>query len=177
MSFFDFFKPKATSPKSSTATVQSPQKANANTLTVKVVGTKYQDQSKILSLGKLNSDYSLDKRSLIKKYPGGTTQYEYGFPPYKATFEFEPTNEHDPNAIKVLIQGIHVGYVKKGSCARIRNLVNQNKIADISAQIKGGKCKDLGLFCGIDEKPTSTDYELEKRSGEIYITLTLTLSE
>lgn len=177
MGIFDFFKPKKTSSKPSTTTVKSSQQKSANTLTVKVVGTEYRDQTQILSLGTLNSDYKLDKQNLIKKYHGDTIQYEYNFPAYKATFEFEPTNEYDPNAIKVLIQGIHVGYVKKGSCARIRNLINQNKILDISAEIRGGKSKNLYSTCGIGEKPTSKDYVLERNSDEFRITLTLKLFE
>ena len=166
----DVLKPKATTPKSNT-------KAKSNTLTARVAGTSYRDTKSILTLGKPNPDYQLDKRALIKKFPDGHTVYEYIFPEYEASLEFEPANEHDPNAIKVLIEGIHVGYIKKGSCSRIRNLINQNKILSITATIYGGNCKDLICNCGIGEKPTSADYEFEKSKGDIGISLELKLSE
>lgn len=172
MGLFDFLKSK---PKAE----PQPQVAqqSSTTLTVKVVGTEYRDVNAIMALGKPNPDFNLDKRGLIKKFPDGATVYEYVFPEYTGSFEFEPTNEHDPKAIKVLVQGLHVGYVKKGSCSRIRNLINQNEIISISAKIYGGNNKDLICMAGIDEKPTSTDYELEKNKDNFGVTLTLTIVE
>ena len=185
MSIFDFLRSKKSVAPTCTPTgdklspVPESPSGLMRTLTVKVAGTKDGDQSKIKSLGTRNPDYALDKRALIKKYPDGKTIYEYSFPPLNATFEFEPTNEYDPNAIKVLIQGIHVGYVKRGSCTRIKNLILQEKIIDISAKIRGGKGKDLFLTCVLEEneKPSSTDYDLEKVSSDFFISLTLTLRE
>ena len=152
--------------------------STSNTLTVKVTGTNYRNQQEILSLGKLNPDYSLNKLAMIKKYPQGIDVYEYVFPSYTASFEFEPTNEFDPNAIKVLIQGIHVGYVKKGSCARIKKLINQSKIESISAKIYGGNNKSLYIAGECDNKKVvSTDYEFENNSSDVHIILTLALIE
>ena len=147
-------------------------------LTVKVVGTEYRDIERIKTLGTINEDFSLDKKGLFKKYPEGCTVSEYDFPKCVAEFEFEPTNEHDPNAIKVLIKGIHVGYVKKGSCARIRNLINQDKIKSISATIKGGNYKSLftsEIF--VDENPKISDFNFEKGKNDFRIILELALKE
>lgn len=172
MGLFDLFKKKETT---APVPMQAQETQKAKTLTAKVVGTKYHDYDKILALGTLNPDYSLDKRGMIKKYPDGHTAYEYIFPELKATLEPEPTNEEDPNAIKVLLNGLHAGYIKKGSCSRIKNLIAKNEIVDVIASIRGGNSKILSYTCGIDEKPTSTDYEFEKEKGDIYIDLTLML--
>jgi len=150
---------------------------SGNSLTVNVTGTNYRNQKEILSLGKINAEYSLDKRALIKKYPDGVTVYEYNFPTYAATFEFEPTNEHDPNAIKVLIKGIHVGYVKKGSCSRVRNLISQNNIKSISAKIYGGKSKCLYISGIYDDDEETKYFEFEKDNRDFKIVLTLTLTK
>ena len=37
--------------------------------------------------------------------------------------EEEPTNQYDPNAVKVLINGVHVGYIKAGSCTHAKNVM------------------------------------------------------
>lgn len=44
----------------------------------------------------------------------------------KITFQFEPTNEYDPNAIKILANGRHEGYVSERNCAMIREIINKN---------------------------------------------------
>lgn len=49
----------------------------------------------------------------------------------------EPTNQHDPNAIMVLINGIHVGYVPQGETQFVRQFLNAP--AEISAKITGGE--------------------------------------
>lgn len=152
-------------------------KSNKNILTVKVAGVNYRNKKEIESLGSINDEIKLKKADAIKKYPDGCTIYEYSFPLYEAEFQFEPTNEHDPNAIKVLINKIHVGYVKKGSCSRIKNLINNNKILSNSAKIYGGKYKSLDCYCGEGEKPKASDYIYESNNEEYGVILTLTLKE
>ena len=38
---------------------------------------------------------------------------------------------------------MHVGYIKKGSCTHVKNLLKSGKIAKIDAEIHGGKYKLL----------------------------------
>lgn len=56
----------------------------------------------------------------------------------------EPENLHDPNAIKVLIDGYHVGYIKSGSCAHVRQLIDGGLIHHLSATIYRGEDDDSG---------------------------------
>lgn len=168
MPFWNLFKKKANSisPVPLPAEPQPKEQVKSTTISAKVAGTKYRDQKEIRSLGHKNEDFLLTKKELIKKFPDGATIDEYKYPPCKASLEFEPTNEYDPNAIKVLIDGIHVGYIKKGSCSRIKKLISQGKIESITAQIRCEKFKSLECYVGIDEKPTYSDYVLETYSSE-----------
>lgn len=177
MGLFDFLKPKkpvtsqATVPVTSTNSI-SPQSKD---ITVKVTGTKYTNINEIESLGKKNPDYSLTRAQLIKKFPEGERIDEFIYPKYPARFEFEPTNEYDPNAIKVFIKNVHVGYVKRGSCSRIRNLITNDKIISITAKISSKNTKYLYCY---DDDDEIREYELETAKGDSpFIKLTVSVKE
>lgn len=113
---------------------------STKTITHKIAGvTFYKDN--ILSFAIQNSQYSLTKKQMIDSDLYDV--YEYNFKTGKTELIPEPTNQYDPNAIKVLIDGKHVGYIKKGSCKHVLNLINQNRIVNIESIIKGGNYKTL----------------------------------
>jgi hypothetical protein len=130
----------------------------------KVAGTSFR-QDAFSELNKeLNPDYNLSKSQLINAGLVDEFVYQYTFNPKSVELMPEPSNEHDPNAIKVVVDGVHIGYIKKGSCAHIRNLMANDGIKSIEAKIYGGKYKVVNSFnCGDDEKP---DYELESGNDE-----------
>jgi hypothetical protein len=133
-----------------------------------VAGTSYR-QKEIQAMGKINPDYALDKRGLLKRWPQGVTVYEYTFSPKKAELVPEPENPHDPKAIKVLVDGAHVGYIKAGSCSHIHKLLRENRIQSIKPSIIGGKYKELFSF---DQNARrSEDFELEKGSSPFGVRL------
>lgn len=52
----------------------------------------------------------------------------------------EPTNEFDPNAIYLEFKGKKLGYIKKGSTARVRNLLKEDhkiKVIFFGGNVKG----------------------------------------
>lgn len=106
----------------------------------KVAGVAHYKEN-ILSFAQSNAQYSLSKKEMIANDFG--TVYEYSFRTGKTELIPEPTNQYDSNAIKVMIDGKHVGYIKKGSCKHIINLLNQNQIERIESKISGGKFKCL----------------------------------
>lgn len=130
----------------------------------KVAGTSFR-QDAFSELNKeLNPDYNLSKSQLINAGLIDEFVYQYTFNPQSVELIPEPSNEHDPNAIKVVVDGVHIGYIKKGSCAHIRNIMANDGIKSIEAKIYGGKYKIVNSFdCGEDEK---TDYELESGNDE-----------
>lgn len=118
------------------------QKAEISAKNYKVAGvTHYQDN--ILSLAIENPDYYLNKKEIINSGLENTKIYQYDFCPNQTELIPEPDNPHDPNAIKVIVDKKHVGYVKAGSCKHILKLIKEEKIERIDCEIYGGKYKKL----------------------------------
>lgn len=135
----------------------------------KVAGTSYR-QDAIRAMGKKNPDFALTKRDLFKRYRGEPV-HEYIFSPRTAELVPEPDNPHDPKAIKVLVDGVHVGYIKAGSCAHIHKLLQEDRIERIESSIFGGKCKYL---CSYDaDAKRLEDYDLEKDEAPFGVRLNI----
>lgn len=107
-----------------------------------VAGTSYH-RDELLELAHENEDYHLSKKELEEEYYGTDPIYQYEFFPDKVELVPEPTNEYDPNAIKVIVDGQHIGYIKKGLCNHIHKLINENRIMSIDCDIYGGNYKEL----------------------------------
>jgi hypothetical protein len=148
---------------------KSPQVGENKTVRHKVAGTSFR-QAAIKTMGKKNPDFALTKAELFKR--GLTEVYEYTFQPRKAELLPEPENPEDPNAIKVLIDGVHVGYIKAGSCAHVRKLLQENRIEKIEPQIVGGKSKFLVTY-DADAKRLD-DYTLERSDSSFGVHLNIT---
>lgn len=138
--------------------------------THKVAGTSYR-QDAIRAMGEKNPDFALTKRDLFKRGLDAPV-YEYTFNPTKAELIPEPENPHDPNAIKVLVDGVHVGYIKAGSCAHILKLLQEDRIERITPTIFGGKYKHLCTY-DADAKRLE-DYDLEKDESPFGVSLQIT---
>lgn len=131
----------------------------------KIAGTSYRIND-ILTLAVENDDYLLSKKDMINDFLYDKKIYQYEFFIHKTELIPEPDNPYDPNAIKVIMDGVHVGYIKKGSCAHVKNLMNSGTILSIKGSIYGGKYKYLAKTVELygDEKPS--DFELEKDETE-----------
>lgn len=133
----------------------------------RVAGTSFR-MTDIMSLGVENDDYSLTKRMMIDEGLIGERVYKMDFYAYDVELLPEPENPEDPRAIRVVVDDVHIGYIKKGSCAHIHNLLREGKIESIECEIKGGQYKILLEDC--DEYGKDT-YELEKDEAPIYADL------
>lgn len=137
------------------------------TETHKVTGmTHHMDN--IMNLASENYNYSLTKRELIDEDIVNERVYEYEFYTTKTELIPEPDNPYDPNAVKVIVDGEHVGYIKKGSCSHILKLLREDMIEKIDAEIKGGKYK-IVLY---DYEDT---YTLEKNDAPVSVHLSITV--
>jgi hypothetical protein len=136
-----------------------------------VAGINYH-QEDLQAMGRKNPDYDLNKRELLKRWPKGVTVYEYTFSPTKAELVPEPDNPKDPKAIKVLIDGVHVGYIKAGSCAHIHRLIRENRIQKIEPKIIGGKYK--AVFSLDVNARHIEDFDFEKGTTLIGVRLEIT---
>ena len=90
-----------------------------------------------------NDDYSLSAKELSEIYDVGDRVFEYSFDDCNASLIPEPTNEHDPNAIRVEVKGILIGYIKRGSCSHVKNLLKSPDFDHIKVEIGGGNYKRL----------------------------------
>ncbi len=134
--------------------------------THKVAGTNYR-QDAIKAMGTKNPDYAKTERALRDAGLTDEWVYEYEFAPQKVELVPEPDNPHDPKAIKVVVDGVHIGYIKAGSCAHVHKLLDADRIARITCFIGGGKSKGLIQDC-------EGEYILEEGETPFHARLTIT---
>lgn len=140
----------------------------------KVAGTSFR-QKEIETLGEENSSYYCSKRELIEDCMTDERIYQYDFFPVSVQLVEDPDNEYDSNAIKVIIDNVHVGYIKKGSCSHIKNLLRHNKISSIAANISGGKYKYISSDYDVDKDKGV--YTMETGSVGYFISLDISVNE
>ena len=109
------------------------------TYTFKCTGMSYhQDAFKAIEVK--NPDYSLSYSELKDTYEPYERIYQKEYPVNMLSFEFE-NNEYDENAVKVMADGHHVAYIKKGSCSQVKNLLKSPLLKNVTVEIAGGKYK------------------------------------
>lgn len=138
--------------------------------TYKVSGiTHYMDN--IMALAVENSDYSLPKKKLIETLTGEKKIWKYEFPAAQVKLIPEPDNAYDPNAIKVIADGKHVGYIKAGSCSHMLKCIREQRIVSIGCKIGGGPYKILREDYDIDKDKQI--FTLEKGDAYYYVHLSV----
>ena len=137
-----------------------------NMETHKVAGISYRKDA-VMSFAVENEYYNMTKKQIIDGGMEDAVIYKYEFPDLPAEFVFEPDNEYDPNAIAIYVEGKKIGYVKKGSTAHIRNLINAGKIKSALCRFSGGPSK---FYDSVEE-------ELQKNDDDFGAKITLTLNE
>lgn len=106
----------------------------------KVAGTTYHLDA-IMELAEDNPDYDMTQREIIDAGMEEERIYQYTFPDSPVELVDDPDNESDPNAIKVLVAGQHIGYIKRGSTGRIHKLQRSDRVLGVTAEIYGGRYK------------------------------------
>lgn len=139
-----------------------------------VTGTSHY-QNNIESLGTENYAFELSKKELIEEGYEDDKIYSYNFYPSNVELIEEPDNPYDPNAIKVVIDDVLVGYIKKGSCSHIKKLLHSGKIKKIDADIYGGKYKML--YSEFDDEKDKEVYYIEKDKSDYYVIIEISIEE
>lgn len=155
-------------------TVPSPKFSDATYKTENhhVAGVTFQGrQEQIKQMGFENDDYHLPKKDFIDTFSEYEKVYAIDFDPVNVELIEEPDNPHDPNAIKVVIDGIHVGYIKSGSCAHIKKLLHTGSIISMSAEIHGGDYKYFSEE--YDEDKCDNVCKIKKGSSKFFVALQL----
>lgn len=99
----------------------------------------YQDT--LLSLMQHNIDFDMSNADIKDAYEEGEKIPEYVYKSFEVKLIPEPTNVYDANAIQVLFNGQLVGYVKKGSCSHVKNLMKDAYFSVSVSDIGVGKYK------------------------------------
>lgn len=150
--------PAAQSQRAEATGAHTPSKPRAVFERHKLGGTSFRLDA-IMDLAEDNPDYDMSKREIIDAGMEGERIYQYKFPVGPVELVDEPENEHDPNAIKVLVAGQHIGYIKRGSTGRIHNLQRSGRVLGVTAEIYGGKYKVVTCY---DDDDGVEQYELIK---------------
>lgn len=137
-----------------------------------VSGTSFREKA-IESLAYENSFYSLKKNDFIEMFSEDERAYQYTFAPSTVELQEELDNKYDSNAIKVVIDGVHVGYIKSDSCLHIKKLLHSDSIISISAQIHGGKYRCYYEYFDDDAMDYRTRMKTERHNYSITIVLKL----
>ena len=121
-------------------------KLTADQETHKVAGVSFR-QDALKSLGKKNPDFKKTKQQLLDAGMAEKRIFEYTFAPEKVELIQEPDSPYSENgnAIKVVVDGQHIGYIKSGSSAHVRKLLEADQIQRVDCFIGGGKEKTVTL--------------------------------
>jgi len=150
--------------------IPQPKKEPPKTKTFKVAGIS-SHREKVLNIASENSDYDMGKRAIIEAGLANERIYKYEFYPSKVELVPEPDNPHDPKAVKVVVDGEHIGYIKEGSRSHVLNLLSQNLIKKIDCEIYGGNYKILSWDEFDDEDPGEIEKDATEFGAKVIITL------
>lgn len=138
--------------------------------TYRVAGTTFHADN-IMNLAVENPDYDCSKKELIDDSLINERVWQYEFDPTDVKLVPEPENPEDTNAIKVVVDGEHIGYIKSGFCAHIHKLLKENRILSISCKIGGGPYKYISEE--YDEDKDKDVFVLERGRANFFATLTI----
>lgn len=117
--------------------VKNPEYVNK---TYRATGMEHRMDS-LMSLSFDNPDYKLSKQEIVDQGLTDERIFQKEFIATKIELVPEPDNPYDKNAIKVVADGRHIAYIKRGSCAHLLNVINEGRLLCISADIGGGRYK------------------------------------
>ena len=135
----------------------------------RVAGVSYHEKE-IRAMAFDNDTYLMSKADLIDSGFVDEKIYKFDFDPSSVEVVPEPDNLEDPKAMKVIVDGVHIGYIKKGKTGRFRSLL-KNQGVKISASIAGGKYKYISEH--YDDYRDKEIYEIESGDDPFYIRLTV----
>lgn len=161
--------PQTTTEKVEEGSIDEPEVDYINK-TYRVTGIEHYLDN-LLKLAVPNSNYDMTKREIIDYGMTDQNIWEYEFYPSKLELQPEPDNSHDPNAIKVLIDDQHVGYIKSGSCKHLLNVIDQDRFIGATCKIGGGKYKRVDEEYDYDRDKTIHNLDKGEKSYSIVITV------
>lgn len=109
----------------------------------KVSGISFRKNEISEELGDYNDDYEMTKKQLLDEGMVDEEIHKYNVYVSKVELVDDPDNPYDPNAMKVVADGVHIGFVPKEKKARVREILSSNIDIKISCDVYGGDYKIL----------------------------------
>lgn len=133
-----------------------------------VAGVSFREQD-ILEMADESDEYAWSKKEIIDECYTNDKLWRYHWDPKQVELVPEPDNQYDPNAVKVMVDGVHIGYIKKGSCKHVLRLLEEDRIRRITCTIGGGPYKVV--WEEYDDEKDRDVYTLEKDESPIWAKL------
>lgn len=112
-----------------------------------------------------NPEYDYNKKDMIDFCVADTPIYKWVSKNLPTSLVPEPDNKYDPNAIRVEVGGILIGYIPKQNCQKILADMSAGKIVNVSHYITGGAYKIL--VEDYDPLKDKSKYTVETGSSEL----------
>lgn len=109
----------------------------------KVTGMQYYEKDFFDVLAYENDDFDLKPRELFDMYDESERIYQYCFNDVNAELKPEEDNPEDHNAIAVYVGGVKIGYIKRGACSQVKNLLSSPDLSGVRVVMGGGKYKTV----------------------------------
>ena len=103
-----------------------------------VAGVAYR-VDKLIELGDPSRNYDWSDEKILEKFGEGQRLYKYFFRGLKGDLVPDPENPHDPNAIRVELEGVLIGYVPAELCVDVKKLLDLGYRPQIN--VRGGPVK------------------------------------
>lgn len=148
-----------------------PKPSASSELTFPVAGVSFREKA-ILALAEESEDYKWTKKEIIDECFTDHKIWRYHWRARPVELIPEPDNPYDPNAVKVVVDGAHIGYIKRESCKQILQLLAEDHIRHISCTIGGGPYK--AVWEEYDDDADKTTYTLERDEFPIWAKVKIT---
>lgn len=155
----------------SSAIDKSSEVSNSVVKSYRVTGMQFYIDN-IMKLAVENPDFDMGKKELIDSGLTEERIWKYEFYERTAFLEPEPDNPTDKNAIKVIVGGEHVGYIKSGSCAHLLKIIREGRIVNVSCEMGGGQYKYVSEE--YDDEKDKEVYTLERNDCPFFVHLSIT---
>lgn len=144
------------------APAPDPEKPLFKKYAFKVAGISRRQKDIASKLLTENSDFLLSKSELVEI--GAVDERIYKYSPIELDAELvpEPDNPRDPNAIKVLVDGVQIGYVPADKTGKVKSLLDKGQIHAITSAFYGGPYKIIHE--DFDPEREKEVYTIEKDS-------------
>lgn len=132
----------------------------------------------LLEIATENMDYTCTKSELKKFLLINQRIYQYKFNPTSIDLVPDPSNQYDLNAVKIILNNHHVGYIRASEAVGSADLFNSERVKRVQVAIQGGKYKLLlGNGSYFDGSEPLSEFKLVKDESPFSIKIYLDVEE